>query len=89
MNQLQLWQLKQMAIVVGEHVVERKKNQLDVLMNYLLASKSKTPFEVQRKAEDEFSKPIRFEPEFTKEEIEQDQLDHNLNVLKEFFDLEH
>lgn len=86
MQTLTLWELKQLAFVKGESVVELKKNQLDVLMNYLVASKSEKPFEVQQKAEESWISPISITPELTPEEIKRAQSEHNLSVVKEFFE---
>jgi len=82
-EQLELWQIRSLAYVTGESVIQDKINQLDVQVATYRVTKSKKPGKNKEAIEAEFKKPIQIDPELTLEEYWKWAAAQNLKGLPE------
>jgi len=82
-KKLELWEIKNLAIVTGELVVAEKINELDVLLAYEDIKHCDKPGEQRSNYEREFKKPVTIEVELTPEEFEAYAIEHNKRMMEE------
>ncbi|MEQ8578150.1 MAG: hypothetical protein RIC57_09235 [Balneola sp.] len=82
-KKLELWEIKNLAIVTGELVVADKINELDVLLAYEHITHSEKPGEQRGNYEREFKKPVTIEAELSPEEFEEFAIHHNNRAIED------